>query len=182
MSKGNFEIIKLSHLFDEKWYKSQYLKDKTDDPIKHYIDTGCNKNYNPSPQFDTAWYLEKYNDVKKSGMNPFVHYIEYGRKEGRLPNSSFNIQKVDDYSAILHSGLFDEEWFSQYYSLNRNSVNLVIYYMNDYLNYGLNPSPDFDSMWYLEKYEDVKQNGINPFVHYIKYGKKEGRKPKWDNK
>ena len=75
-------------------------------------------------------------------------------------------------------GLFDEEWFSKYYSINKSSVDLVKYYLNDYLNYGLNPSPDFDSMWYLEKYEDVKKAGINPFVHYIKYGKKEGRKPK----
>ena len=179
MARGYYEIIKLSRLFDEKWYAAQYLNNETDKAIKHYIDVGWEKNYNPSPQFNTSWYLESNNNVKKNGMNPFVHYIEYGRKEGRLPNPSFDIQKIDDYSAILHSGLFDEDWFSEYYSLNRNSVNLVVYYMTDYITYGLNPSPDFDSMWYLEKYEDVKKNGINPFVHYIKYGKKEGRLPKW---
>lgn len=113
-------------------------------------------------------------------MNPFVHYIEYGRKEGRLPNPSFDISKIDDYTAILYSGLFDEEWFSEYYSLKGTNIDLIKYYMGNYLIYGLNPSPDFDSMWYLEKYEDVKRNGINPLVHYAKYGKKEGRKPKWD--
>lgn len=180
MSKGYYEIIKLSKLFDETWYKTQYLENNDDDSIKHFIDIGCEKNYNPSPNFDTSWYLEKNKDVKKNGINPFVHYIEYGRKEGRLPNSSFDITKIDDYSAILYSGLFDEEWFSDYYSLKGTQVNLVRYYMENYLHYGLNPSPDFDSMWYLEKYEDVKKNGINPFVHYIKYGKKEGRKPKWN--
>ncbi|MBQ2832686.1 hypothetical protein [Methanobrevibacter sp.] len=179
MSKGNYEIIKLSHLFDEKWYTSQYLMNKPDNPIKHFIDIGCKNNYNPSPQFDTSWYLEKNKDVKKSGMNPFVHYIEYGRKEGRLPNPTFDITKIDDYSAILHSGLFDDEWFSEYYSLKGSNTNLVRYYMDEYLNYGLNPSPNFDSIWYLEKYDDVKKNGINPFVHYVKYGKKEGRMPKW---
>lgn len=180
MVEGNYEIIKLSHLFDETWYSQKYLNGKPDDPIKHYINIGCKNNYNPSPQFDTAWYLEKNDDVRKKGINPLVHYIKSGRKEKRLPNPSFDIKKVDDYTAILYSGLFDEEWFSEYYSINDPSVDLVMYYLNDYLNYGLNPSPDFDSIWYLEKYDDVKKSGMNPFAHYIKNGKKEGRKPKWN--
>ena len=180
MVKGDYEIIKLSHLFDEKWYSEQYLTDEPTDPIKHYIDIGCKENYNPSPLFDTAWYLKENPDVKRSGINPLVHYIKSGRKEGRLPNSAFNIKKLDEYTSILHSGLFDDEWFSKYYSIDRSDVDLVKYYVNDYLNYGLNPSPDFDTMWYLEEYPDIKESGINPFVHYIKNGKKEGRKPKWD--
>ena len=180
MVKGNYEIIKLSHLFDENWYSKKYLNDKPSDPIKHYIEVGYKENYNPSPIFDTAWYLKEYPDIKKSGINPFVHYIKSGRKEGRLPNPTFNIKKLDDYATILYSGLFDDTWFSEYYSVNRFSVNLVKYYIDEYLNYGLNPSPDFDTMWYLEKYPDIKKSGINPFVHYIKNGQKEGRKPKWD--
>lgn len=180
MVNRNYETIKFSGLFDEKWYSQKYLNGKPDDPIKHYIDIGFKNNCNPSPQFDSAWYLEKNVDVKKAGVIPLLHYIKHGRKEGRLPNPSFNIEDVDEYSVILHSGLFDEEWFSNYYSIDRYSVNLVKYYFDDYLNYGLNPSPDFDSMWYLEKYGDVKRSGMNPFAHYIKYGKKEGRKPKWD--
>lgn len=180
MANGKYEIIKLSHLFDEKWYSKKYLKGKSDDPIKHYMTIGWKNNYNPSPQFNTSWYLEENKDVKKSGVNPFVHYIEFGRKESRLPNPTFNIKNVDDYTAILHSGLFDEKWFSKYYSINGSQVDLVKYYVNDYLNYGLNPSPDFDSMWYLEEYDDVKRSGRNPFAHYIKNGKKEGRKPKWN--
>lgn len=178
MAERDYGVIKSSHLFDEKWYLQTYLENKPQDPIKHYVDVGCKNNCNPSRHFNTAWYLENNPDVKKSGMNPFVHYILHGKKEGRAPNASFDIDKLDDYAAIQHSGLFDEEWFSKYYSLNKSTVDLVQYYVNDYLNYGLNPSPDFDSMMYLEKYEDVKKSGMNPFVHYIKYGKKEGRKPK----
>ncbi len=180
MANRDYEIIKRSHLFDENWYSKEYLEGKPSDSIKHYIDVGCEKNYNPTPHFNTAWYLEKNPDVKKSGMNPFVHYIMHGRKEGRAPNQSFDIKKLDDYRVIQYSGLFDEEWFSKYYSLNWSKVDLVRYYINDYLNYGLNPSTDFDSIWYLERYDDVKRSGMNPFAHYIKYGKNEGRKPKRD--
>ena len=85
MVKGNYEIIKLSHLFDENWYSKKYLNDKPSDPIKHYIEVGYKENYNPSPIFDTAWYLKEYPDIKKSGINPFVHYIKNGQKEGRKP-------------------------------------------------------------------------------------------------
>lgn len=177
MANRDYEIIKRSHLFDEAWYSKEYLEGKPSDSIKHYLDIGYEKNYNPTPHFNTAWYLENNPDVKKSGMNPFVHFIMHGRKEGRVPSATFDIKKLDAYRTIQYSGLFDEEWFSKYYSLNWSSVDLVKYYINDYLNYGLNPSPDFDSIWYLERYDDVKRSGMNPFVHYIKYGKNEGRKP-----
>ncbi len=36
-------------------------------------------------RFNSVWYLEENPDVAKSGMNPFDHYISYGKKEGRLP-------------------------------------------------------------------------------------------------
>jgi hypothetical protein len=39
--------------------------------------------------FDADWYLRKYEDVEKSGMNPSHHYLEYGLREGRLPSPRF---------------------------------------------------------------------------------------------
>lgn len=36
--------------------------------------------------FDRDWYLKKYPDVKKSGMEPPEHYIVHGRKENRQKN------------------------------------------------------------------------------------------------
>jgi hypothetical protein len=35
--------------------------------------------------FDSAWYLEKYPDVKSAGVDPAEHYVRYGAREGRLP-------------------------------------------------------------------------------------------------
>ena len=174
----NFKIIKESMLFDEKWYVSQYLKSNENiNPIRHYITEGVKRNLNPSSFFNTKWYLENNDDVKKSGMNPFVHYILHGRKEGRLPNSSFNLENEDDYSVILYSGLFDIQWFNEFYSLKDTGVNVIKYYVDYYLCFGLNPSPNFDSLWYLENNDDVKKSGMNPFVHYILHGRKEGRLP-----
>lgn len=178
MSNEDYTIIKTSNLFNEKWYIDTYLKNNQEDPIKHYLDKGYKDNLNPSQEFNTKWYLENNPDVKKVGMNPFIHYILYGRKEGRLPNKTFDWKTKDSYNVILYSGLFNEEWFAKYYSLEKTDVNLIKYYLDYYLVYGLNPSPEFDSMMYLENNPDVKKVGINPFVHYILYGRNEGRLPK----
>lgn len=174
-----YEIIESSGIFDKQWYTNKYLKENKEDPIKHYIVRGWRNNLNPSPEFDTEWYLRRYPDVKQNGINPLIHYILYGEKEGRLPYASFDPSNTTDpYVVILRSGRFDEEWFAKYYSLEGTNVNLIRYYIDYCIIYGLNPSNDFDSMRYLERYPDVKKNGINPFAHYILYGEKEGRKPK----
>lgn len=38
----------------------------------------------------------------------------------------------------------------------------------------------FDPKWYLENYQDVASEGIDPAEHYLKYGYKEGRRPSMD--
>ncbi|GAC13354.1 glycosyltransferase [Aliiglaciecola lipolytica] len=37
--------------------------------------------------FDPTWYLSTYPDVAKANIDPFNHYIEFGRDENRLPCS-----------------------------------------------------------------------------------------------
>ncbi|ADL50987.1 peptidoglycan recognition protein family protein [Clostridium cellulovorans] len=35
--------------------------------------------------FSKTWYMAQYPDVAKSGIEPYIHYINFGKKEGRLP-------------------------------------------------------------------------------------------------
>ena len=81
--KDDYEIIKKSGMFDEKWYLNYYSLDDTQDAILHYLRLGVKKGFNPNKNFDTNWYLLKNGDVKRAGINPFVHYIKYGQKENR---------------------------------------------------------------------------------------------------
>lgn len=39
--------------------------------------------------FDGDWYLRRYRDVADAGMDPALHYVEYGAGEGREPNALF---------------------------------------------------------------------------------------------
>jgi len=78
-------MLSKSKYFDAKWYRSQYPEVKFwQNPIRHYLNVGWKKGYNPSLNFDGNAYLETYPDVKKTGMNPLVHYIKYGKKENRF--------------------------------------------------------------------------------------------------
>ena len=40
--------------------------------------------------FDRDYYLQRYPDVLKAGMDPVVHYVLYGANEGRWPNALFD--------------------------------------------------------------------------------------------
>lgn len=41
--------------------------------------------------FDGDWYLREYPDVAAAGMDPLLHYVRHGEKEGRLPNSGGSV-------------------------------------------------------------------------------------------
>ena len=54
--------------------------------------------------FDQGFYLQCYDDVKESGVDPYNHYIHYGWHEGRNPSkifdTSFYIDSVQDLKGL----------------------------------------------------------------------------------
>lgn len=85
-------VIRNSGLFEEDWYRARYRHIHGADPVLHYLRHGAAERLNPSRFFSTAKYLKNYPDVVATGVNPFLHYVQRGRFEGRdgLP---------DDYEA-----------------------------------------------------------------------------------
>lgn len=51
------------------------------------------KTIKKSGLFDEKYYLEIYEDVRKSDINPLKHYIKNGWKEGRNPSANFDTNK-----------------------------------------------------------------------------------------
>lgn len=45
-----------------------------------------------SPLLDNDWYLQRYDDVAKHGMNAALHYLQYGQAEGRQPCPNFAVE------------------------------------------------------------------------------------------
>lgn len=86
-------------------------------------------------------------------------------------------------SALIEaSQWFDAKWYlSQYPDIasdTKMSANPARHYLLMGGFEGRNPGPGFDSAYYLAHNPDVMESGINPLVHYLKFGEKEQRSVK----
>lgn len=80
-----FDLIVEGGFFDPSWYLAEYKEKHLVDgnPLAHYLQNGISLSLNPSPNFDTTYYINANPDVASSGMHPFLHYVCQGRKEDR---------------------------------------------------------------------------------------------------
>ena len=75
-----WENVRAAGLFDDGWYQTAYPDIPEDeDPLWHFATRGAAAGRDPNPLFDTTWYLTTYDDVRRSGVNPLVHYLEFRR-------------------------------------------------------------------------------------------------------
>jgi len=75
--------IRSSPLFDAAAYAKRLPADL--DPAIHYVVVGELLGWQPSSQFDPAFYLDRYVDVAQHLMSPLGHFMSSGRSEGRRP-------------------------------------------------------------------------------------------------
>ena len=178
IEERNYSLILNSPYFDKKWYEDAYdIHDE--DSVSHYLNVGFAEGYNPGPDFSTFEYFICNADIKKKGWNPLLHYELYGRKEKR--ELSFSDERHgEDYDFILNSPYFDKDWYESTYDLTANEDS-VIHYLNVGYALGYNPGPDFSTNDYYECNVDVKEYGMNPLIHYERFGREEGRKLKYEN-
>ena len=87
-----------------------YNSPKVDDVQKsaHYILDSL-----PPDFFNSEYYLETYTDVKKTGVNPIFHYLNFGIVENRNPNKNFN---------VLYAS-------AKYLGANKNNISIIDYYV-----------------------------------------------------
>lgn len=70
------------------WLKSVQSQN-TNDPLTTWLENWSEQPVNPRPQLRLDQYLADNPDVAESGMNPLVHWLSFGREEGRtLPGSN----------------------------------------------------------------------------------------------
>jgi len=106
---------------------------------------------------DSKWYLNRYQDVRKSKMTPEEHYKKHGKKEGRFPHPPSLIDYVTTapYKIINFVIIISKKIF---FVVILNSIRV-------------------DEEWYLKNNPDVVASGIPARKHYIHCGRAEGRSP-----
>lgn len=81
----NYRLIAESGLFDPDWYCdfAPEIEGSGIDPIAHFLGAGAAAHLDPGPEFSMRGYLRAHPDVATAGMNPLLHYLHHGRREGR---------------------------------------------------------------------------------------------------
>ena len=136
--KEEYKLIIESESFDDNYYRLKYKIHKDHDSIVHYLRIGFIKGYNPSPpNFDTKFYLKTYPDVKKAKINPFIHYLKYGKKGHRIPKGltqketkklKLSQKNIMDYLTIQTYDEFDKEYYLKNYNL-KNYKDPIAHYL-----------------------------------------------------
>jgi cytidyltransferase-like protein len=166
--------------FDRRFYCDTYpdMADAVrDDPsfdlVEHYIQSGWRDGRDPNVWFSTADYLSRNADVAAAGLIPFFHYLRFGRSEKRL------VKENDETKALVRQELDVEFYHEQIRerapSSDLGSLDPVEHYLEQGWRSGHDPNELFATSDYLEAYPDVKTSGMNPFVHYLRFGRAEGR-------
>ena len=173
------------------------------DPDLHFALFGAAEGRRPNQfsNFDGARYLAENPDVAAAGMDPLIHFLAFGRFEGRLfysvaidenilvDDAYYNFNNPDVLAAgidpDLHFALFgaaegrnpNQFFDAAYYLANNPGVtgNLLEHFLTTGWLSGRNPSANFDGARYLAQNPDVAAAGMNPLLHFLAFGRFEGR-------
>ena len=143
-------------------------------PWKHYVrygkEEGRDNGWHPKPDlFIPELYLALYADIRAAKVDPWYHYAKFGFKEKRRTSLS---------------PFFDNEWYLKQYPEIKEDPDVQSGVMNPEAHYlfkgwkkGYDPSVNFDTKYYLDRYADVREIQICPLVHYLTVGKIQNRRP-----
>lgn len=91
-------------------------------------------------------------------------------------NAEFFVKSKDiyreEYDIVKQSKLFDSNWYKNHYNVNVD-MDLIVHYLTIGQYMGYNPNRKFDSGKYMKDHPEIVNDGINPFVHYIKFNSSE---------
>ena len=167
MFRNEYKIIKNSGLFDEKYYLLTYEDVRKSDinPLKHYIKNGWKEGRNPSANFDTNKYLEKYPELRDKNICPLIDKIINDRntkkieKEKLIKNMVFNFNRLikqvnkHNFRKLVH----------HIKKGNFSLINEKIHFYTDTNIKGLDLKLENAENYEILKFNDVK----NPLVSII---------------
>lgn len=109
--------------------------------------------------FSAEFYKANNPDIASRKINPLLHFLVYGWKEGRNPSPNF------DVTFYLQS----------YPDVKAKGVNPLLHYIDKGWREGRNPSSSFNTRKYIAVNPDVLQAGVSPLVHASDNSIKDGQ-------
>lgn len=176
LSNTLIELRTARRRFDYSYYRRTYpdftnLSDRQ--LLVQYCMLGWREGRDPAPDFSTSRYLRAYPDVAAAQINPFVHFLAKGEKEGRKGWPEF----PEDVELARLEPHFDAGY---YRACNPDLAHLSDQKLLEHFHLtgwgeGRDPTPDFSVEKYLEDNRDVANARIDPYLHFLTQGRAENR-------
>jgi glycosyltransferase involved in cell wall biosynthesis len=191
------KLIECSGLFDARWYATRHpdvgLLGMA--PAEHYLRWGGWLGRDPGPDFDTAHYLAQAPEARASGLSPLVHFLLHGKTRGLtaagasrgqprgplpagavpVPHREWHKLTETDLDALRQE--FDAVFYRTHYLQSEpESTDPFAHFMREGWRREFDPSPEFDTAYYLRQAPDLAAGGVNPFAHYVLAGRAERRR------
>lgn len=175
------KLLLESGLFDLQFYSSQ-VESGRNPSVADFLNKGWKRGANPSPYFDSKFYLQSNPDVQNGGWNPIIHYIRHGWKEGRKPHPRFDSTKyIAEHSHVDFKTMDPLQHCIRTYG----SIDWIPITTQPSHVTGPRLTADeqlsfdrlFDRDYYNSMYEDVRRSNMDPVVHYTIHGWRENRNP-----
>ncbi len=176
------------------------------DPLGHFVWFGWREGRLPNPYFDSAWYLATNPDVIAAGLNPLLHYLRHGDLEGRRPVGHFDPDwyraahdLAADRPALRHflprrgtgrfapcAALYAVPFLPPWRDCAARGEDPFRAYLDDMARAQQEAFPDLallagsglvDAAYYLLNGGDVREAGLDPALHFCRFGWQEKRRP-----
>ena len=166
-------------LFDPAYYlaRNPDVAQSGMDPLEHFMAYGWREGRDPSALFSLEFYASQHR--LKPGQNPFLHYIQIGRKAGHFPHPDHCEYGLTHPEAARVIAAFDAVFYlRQNPDIAQARIDPFSHFMSHGWREGRDPSAEFSVSYYLDENRDIYQSCENPFVHYVLHGQAEGRRPR----
>ena len=175
----------LRAVFDTAHYLSQNPAPEAEaDPARHYHMGGWRDGLDPSPRFSTRFYLDHNADVAAAGIDPFHHFITWGRHEGRRPHPDARLWRYDKgpgqghpHYRLVAAHIDPSFYIRQWPDLAHNDADPAAHYISFGWRQGLDPSAEFSTNFYLAHHPWLSDGVISPLVHFLERGQRAGSIP-----
>jgi glycosyltransferase involved in cell wall biosynthesis len=115
-----------------------------------------NKDYRTikkSGLFDPCFYRQNDSQMNPQLVDPLIHYVEKGWREGRNPNP-----------------LFEANWYTgQYPESTSGGRPPLAHYIREGWRSGCQPNPFLDLSGYQERHPDIETLRLNPLAHFVTF-------------
>jgi GT2 family glycosyltransferase/glycosyltransferase involved in cell wall biosynthesis len=158
-NQSEAEALRATGLFDETYYVRVNPGIAHETAAEHFCRHGWREGRNPNKYFDVQYYMEQLPPTDRSNVNPVLHYASVGESRGLRPNF-----------------YFDPSWYRSRYGLADSEPALK--HLLEHVRLGeVSPTPEFDTAFYIARDPNIRAKGVDPFMHYLEWGFREGRDP-----